>query len=459
MKLIGKRGRAASIVVLSATLWAGAATTDPEGLNLWKDPDFQKSFLGGYGVNSNIEPALSAVERDTLQKEVMPLLAEDKLDEAAAKLREIIVPGSSAMLDYTLGQVYLQKEQMTDALDAYKRALAKFPSYLRAHKNVGMIAVREARYSDAIEHLSRVIELGGADGVTYGLLGFAYSSSGFHVPAESAFRNALLLDRDTLDWKLGLTQSVIKQDKFGEAITLCEELIARDPGRADFWLLQANAYIGIGQPLKAAYNYEIIDRLGKATVGSLSTLGDIYVNEELYDLASRAYGRAFEIDASKSLDKPLRWIDQLARRGAVDEAKSLIARVESVAGTGIDAEQRKKLLKLKARIGVQEGTSSESVGVLEELVSLDPLDGDALILLGQHYASHDDQEKAIFYYERAAQIEAFEADAKIRHAQVLVGLARYKEAVPLLKRALELKPSEQASRYLEQVERLARSQK
>ncbi len=460
MRSMGKpRTILCCILAASGLALATESGAAPAPLNIWKDPEFQKSFLGGYGTRSDIEPTLTVVERDAMQKEVLPLLAEDRLDEAAAKLETLTLPESSAMLDYTLGQIYFQKEKYTDAVAAYKRAIAKFPSYLRAHKNVGLVAVREGRYDEAIQHLSRVIELGGADGLTYGLLGFAYNNAQLYVSAESAYRNAVLLDRDTLDWKLGLTQSVLRQEKYGEAVTLCEELIKSDPDRADFWLLQANAYIGLGQPVKAAYNYEIVERLGKSTVASLSTLGDIYVNEELFDLASRAYGRAIEIDTTGGIERPLRWIDILARRGAIDEAKGLIARIEGRSGSPLDAEQRKKLLKIKARIAVQEGTSGESVGILEELVALDPLDGDALILLGQHYASAGEPEKAIFYYERASSIEAFEADAKIRHAQVLVTTGRFQEAVPLLKRAQEINPREDVARYLEQVERVARSQR
>ena len=41
----------------------------------------------------------------------------------------------------------------------------------------------------------------------------------------------------------------------------------------------------------------------------------------------------------------------------------------------------------------------EAAAVLEQIVALDPLDGEALILLGQHYARIEQPERAIFYYE------------------------------------------------------------
>ena len=68
-----------------------------------------------------------------------------------------------------------------------------------------------------------------------------------------------------------------------------------------------------------------------------------------------------------------------------------------------------------------------------------------------------DLEKAVFYFERAASVEAFEADARVRHAQLLVGQGKYAEALPLLRRAQELKPREHVQQFLEQVERRTRN--
>ena len=119
---------------------------------------------------------------------------------------------------------------------------------------------------------------------------------------------------------------------------------------------------------------------------------------------------------------------------------------------------RRKLLKLEVRLSIAEGGSSaETAGVLEEIIKNNPLDGEALIMLGQHYALQNQPDRAIFYYERAESIEAFEGNAKTRHAQVLVGMGRYMEAVPLLRRALEIKPSDEISAYLRQVERISKS--
>lgn len=450
---------AVALVATAATAASDEPDRDTRMLDVWKDPEFQREFLGSYGFAAELEPNVGPEEREQMQ-EVLAILSEQgDLDLAIRTLNEYTTDESSAVFDFTLGNLYFQEQRYDDAANHYRDALIKFPSFRRAHKNLGLIHVREGRFELAIRSLSKVIELGGGSGSTFGLLGFAYSSTRQWIPAESAYRNALLLEPDTLDWKLGLTLSVLRQGKYAEAASLCDELIARFPDRADFWMLQANAYIGMDRPLEAAQNFEMIRRMGKATPASLNTLGDIYVNREMWDLAENAYSGAFRAAPGSNLERALRSIEILAQRGAMDQARRLIAAVKTDSNGALDDDQRKRLLKLEARIAVADGQGGEVVDVLEEIVSLDPLDGDALLLLGQHHARNEDGERALFYYERAGSLEDFESEAKIRQAQLLVEQGRYDDAVPLLKRSLEIDPRDDVARFLEQVERVARQRR
>src|SRR5690606_8814492 len=152
-------------------------------------------------------------------------------------------------------------------------------------------------------------------------------------------------------------------------------------------------------------------------------------------------------------DRALRAAKYLCANGALDEAGVLIDGIRSTHGNRLDAADRRALLDLRARLAVASGAGEEEAKVLQEILALDPMDGDALILLGQHYARNGKVEEAVFQYERAAGMEAFEANAKVRHAQLLVGAGRYREALPLLRRAQALEPRENVREYLEQVER------
>lgn len=431
--------------------------SQPE-LEIWNDPVFKKEFVAYYGIDSAVEPRITPDEVATLEK-IRPLMADD-LARAEKTLTNQMRPDCSAILDFTLGGIQFQQDKIPEALGNYLKAVTKFPSFRRAWRNLGLIYVRNNKYDDAIRAFTRMIELGGGDAYSYGLLGFSYSAKQDYQASEAAYRNALLLQPENSEWRLGITRCVFKQQKFEDAVTLLEVLIGRYPEKSDFWLLQAQAYLGLKLPLKAAANLEAVDHLGKSTVDSLQTLGDIYVGENLMDLAANAYIRAINRDPNQSHGRLLKSAELLAARGALTQARDVALQIRKIWDKKLGEADSRKLLKLEARLSMAEGSDSTgAVGVLEEIVKLDPLDGEALMLLGQHYSGKNEPDRAIFYYERAESLEAFEARAKVRHAQVLVGLSRYAEAAPLLRRAQEIKPHDDIARYLEQVERIAKTRR
>jgi len=426
----------------------------PAELAIWNDPAFKKQFAQSYIAETEIEPRVTEDERDQML-EVLELISDDEMDKAAGLLQKRRGEAASAVFDFTLANIYFQQEAFDQAAAAYEVAVEKYPKFRRAWRNLGLIHIRQGDSAKALPALTRVVELGGGDAVTYGLLGYAYSSVENNLAAESAYRLAILLDPATLDWKMGLARSLFKQHRYADAVALCEQLLKEQPDSANIWLLQANAYIGLNQPLKAAEIYELVDRLGQSTAQSLTMLGDIYINEELYEMAVNAYISAIKKERGGP-GRVIRSAKILVGRGAYAETQRLAEAIVEVYGNELTEKDQKALLKVRARLVVAHGGGDEEVAILEDIVALDPLDGEALILLGQHSARNGNIEQGVFYYERAANIEQYEADAKVRHAQLLVGQGKYADALPLLRRAQAVKPRDNVQKYLEQVERLVK---
>lgn len=455
--------RASALAFLAAAALFSArarASTDVKSdlAEIWNDPTFQKQFVGSYGINADVEPRLAVEEVKVLDK-VRPLMATDLAKAEAALIKEI-KPDGSATLDFTLAGIQFQLERFPEALANYQKAVSKFPSFRRAWRNLGLIHSKNGAFDEAIRAFTKMIELGGGDSYSYGLLGYAYGSKQDYQAAEAAYRTALLLQPDNTKWRLGLTECVFKQEKFQDAAALLDVLIERYPDKGEFWLLQAKTFLGMKRPLEAAKNLEALELLGRADAESMHTLGDIYAGEALFDLAARAYGRAIAKGPEQPFARAMRGAEQLWSRGAHSHAKAVAVAIHASWKDGMNETDRRKLLKLEARLDIAEGRGgADTATILEELVRIDPLDGEALLLLGQHYAKENEPDKAIFQFERAASIESVEVNARVRHAQVLIGQGRYNESIPLLRRAQELRPREDVARLLEQVERLSRGRR
>ena len=69
-----------------------------------------------------------------------------------------------------------------------------------------------------------------------------------------------------------------------------------------------------------------------------------------------------------------------------------------------------------------------------------------------------ESDRALLFYERAASLEAFEAESARGRAQVLARQGRYAEALPLLRKAQTLEPRDDVRAFLESIERYVQSQ-
>lgn len=448
---------AAAVVPVEPTLEPTAAEgpLDADLLALFDSPEFQRRFAESYVAETDVEPRVTSVELEQMI-EVRDLLSKNKVEKAIALLRENRNEASSAVFDFTLANLYVQSERIEEAEAAYRAAIEKHPRFRRAWTNLGELVFRQGRFDEVARTLTKVIELGGGDGTTFGLLGYAYLNTESILPAESAYRMALMHQPGEVRWKIGLVQCLFKQRRFGEVVSFLDALIAEYPERSELWLNQGNAYIGLGEPLRAAENFELLDRMGQSTADSLNLLGDIYVNQELFDLAASAYRRAL-VEHEGQTARALRAARELVLRGALEETDALLAAAQQQAGDDLGAEDHKELLRLRARLAVARGEGDEEARVLREIVSLDPLDGEALILLGRYETRNGNPEQAILHFERASGLERFEADAKRLWAEILVKQGKYAQAVPLLKRAQQLQPREYVQAYLEDVERRAQA--
>lgn len=420
----------------------------------WSNPEFVKSFMGAYGVASEVEPKMSADEQ-TFYSSLRPLLQDDP-SKAIRELQSKIRPESSALLNFLLASLYFQSDQPAQAIAQYEAAVAKFPSFRRAHKNLGFALVQSGAFEKAITHLTRTIELGGADSGVLGLLGFSYLSLERHLSAESAYRNALLYAPDNLDWKLGLVKSQIATGNHKPAAELLDELIAKYPEKESLWTLQAGLFLQMEEPIKAALNYEILRKLGKADGKTLSLLGDIYMAQEQRDLALSAYLAAWEADRGGNPSRVFRAVEILASQAAWDEAVKLLTHVREKK-SDLTAEDQSRLLKLEARIALATDREAEGAAMLEKVITSNPLDGQALIMLGEYFSRQGEPEKADYRFELASRISGFEAEAMVKRAQLLVSARKYAQAAELLRRAQKINPRDHVQRYLEKVESIARS--
>ncbi|MCA8968671.1 MAG: tetratricopeptide repeat protein [Planctomycetes bacterium] len=431
----------------------------PSERAIFSSPAFRQRVLDSWVAETDVEPTIPEEERKKLV-EVLDLIGKTPpdFDGAERVARSLRTPDCSASVDFMLAHVLGQQGKHSEAIPIYQAACDKFPRFRRAWTAMADAAIQANEFDNAVKAASRVIALGGGDGILWGILGIAHFKKERPLSAESAFRMAMALDPENGRWKQGLAESFFAQERFQDAIALLEQLIREHPDSTELWLAQGRAYANLENFERASENFEVVDRLGGANAETLNLLGAIYAKQELFNLSAKAFVRAFEKDRRGSISSAMNVARFMVGAEALDDVRMLLRGVEETRGDSLDKAEKQQVLRVRASLALASGNGGdEHAKILEELITLDPLDGKALILLGRHYAREEPQ-KAVDYFERAESIPEFAADAKIRHAEVLGREKRFAEGAQLLRAAQQIDKRESVEQLLKDFERLARTQ-
>ncbi|AWT60030.1 MAG: Lipopolysaccharide assembly protein B [Candidatus Moanabacter tarae] len=418
----------------------------------FQSEDFRKRFLYSYAPDSRTEPTINTEEKELFDL-LKAQIEQNNIDLAITTVRAGITPESSAALDFTLGNLYFEKDQHTAAIQSYRNAIGKFSNFRRAHNLMGKIHVRLGKTEIAIKHFVKAIELGDASGDLFGLLGYCYLRVQRIDAALAAYQQALMFDPKSNDWKLGKVQCLLNLQKWDESIALFEELLAESPDRQEYWLLQANAYLGLGRSMQAAANYEVLRRLGKATPDSLFQLGDIYINEDLADLAYAVYLEGLKSKEKVDVRRPIRVASILASRASWKDASNYIESIRRAYGSELKDKNELELLSLESEISLAEGETEKAVDILKQIIERDPLNCKSLLLLAGFQGKAGEVEESVFHYEAAQEIRECQYQAFVEQAQMHVARSEFCDAVPLLKKALDVENSDNVDKYSEAVNR------
>ncbi len=433
---------------------AEPAPVDP----LWKSETFRRAFTASYGTDARIEPTISSEERTVLDAVATKMRAEDRNGAIAALTGSELLPRSAALL-FSLGNLYFETEKNEEAEKQFEKALALYPSFRDAHRNLAVALVRRNEFEAAKPHLLRALELGAQDGLTLGLLGYVHSTAGRHQAALQAYRLAQLSMPEEPQWKLGEAEALLALEDPQATVSIFNELIVAHPENPFHWLGQSDALNRLGKPVEAIANLEFVRRMGKLEGAQLISLGHLYLNESMPGSALEAYQAAVNATPPAPFGRAVQAVEALCGHRDWAQAKDLadlVGQKFPVASRPAGDADGHRLDRCLALIELETGEGSQGAARVEAIVAKDPLDGLALILLARFRAREDRFEEAYLLYEQAAREPESEEEALRRHGQLLVERGQFGKAVELLEQALVLRPDPSLSAYLESVRGLAK---
>ncbi|MFZ1057063.1 MAG: tetratricopeptide repeat protein, partial [Opitutaceae bacterium] len=426
-----KFSKAFLLAVLLVALCGVASASDPK-LDPKRIINESNSFL------KEREPEMTEEEYALYQK-VVTMLSSNP--EFALKLLEAMMSDKeppSPAFEFILGNAYYAAGQIEKSETNYLSSVRRYPTFLRAWVNLGILYYSSGRYGDAIPCFSKAVVLGDRDSTTFGLLGYCLQKQGDLVSAEMAYMQALSGDPSNVDWKEGLLAICIEGKQLTRAESLVKNLIKAQPTDTRYWLTYANILLSEGRKVEATVLLETAAGTGVANVEELSLLGDLYGEQKMVPEAADIYRRVLASSPEMGEKKILHYAEVLISGGRLDDAERVLATMkpEDASRGGVE------LLRTRADLLAAERKWPDERRVLDQLLTIAPLDGQALVSLGRAYAAEDDVARATLAFEGAYRIQSSAYVASLELANIEVKNRHYAKCVEYLQKALSIEKTD-----------------
>lgn len=452
-----------------AAMVASAAEPLPLSKSFWQNESFVKSFNGSYRIEARIEPVVSTEVRGVLV-EVQELMKTGKREDALKKVKDSPLTAKSPALQFNLGNLYFEEGDLDEAQKAFEAALKEYPSFRRAHRNLGLVMVRKGELKLALDYLLEAMRLGDSDGTTYGLVGYCRLQRGEWASALQAYRMAQLSQPESVQWKSGVAQCLQHLGAELEAVSLLDEVIRQRPEESSYSILQASMLVELEQGERAIKSLELPRRLGRLDGDGLLFLADLRLRAEQIEAVDALIEEAFAVESEPdelesdgeepdetkpkttkpSESRILSVIASAMRIKAWKQAGALIEKAQPEEGEASPAIRRASAL-----LDIESGRDPEGgAESLRKLIAEQPTDGRALMALGRYLVTKGQTGEAELLLERAAVVEETAVDAFVELARLRVEQRRYKAALDAVDQALALRPGGELQPYREALARL-----
>jgi tetratricopeptide (TPR) repeat protein len=348
------------------------------------------------------------------------------------------------------GQIHLSLSQDEKAKQNFIAAINLMPDFIRAHKSLAVIYIKQENYQQARKHLVKTISLGEGDAQLFGYLGYINLQLSTPWSAIAAYEQALLLEPENSQWLQGLLYSLITAKDTHAAKAMLNEMLQNTPTDISLWLQRSRISLDDNTPLDALTSMEMAVRLGNNDADNLISTAQLHLN---YGSVSRAAGLMTQLlkqwkttpssytvkntEHFNAIESVIGW---LVYEKHWEEAKLLLKYSKPFTKKLTHLQQS----QLKLHTAKLPGKTKQQITKLfEQAIQLAPTNGQTLIALAEHYQKHKNYTQAQLLFVRVESLPSFAERAYIGHAQVFIELKNYLQAAIMLRKALKLNPSRQ----------------
>jgi tetratricopeptide (TPR) repeat protein len=353
----------------------------------------------------------------------------------------------SPAFSFILGNVHSLQNRFQTAEGHYLKAIERHPEFQRAWSNLGLLYFNANRFEDGVRCLSRAVALGDHDGSILSALAYCHYRSGNSLSAELIYMQIVTTEPGDTGSASALASLLVENREYARAEPLLRRLLRIRPQEPSHWGLYASLLASTGRRTEACATLELASSLGLADGDALLNLGDMYAEGGSYPEADAVYRKLEVLAPGEGAARLLTRVRTLVETGQLNEAAAALEKIPLPAGR----EPRVNFLRTLGELRRAQQNWPAARLALEELLGLNPLDGEALLALGRVAELAGDRSRAELAFADAVKQKGYAYPANLELANVALRSRHYHKCIEYLEAALAIERTPVLLRHRAQI--------
>jgi Tfp pilus assembly protein PilF len=320
-----------------------------------------------------------AVAQSATPAQAQGLEQEGKLEEARKAWRTITEQDpKDAAAFASLGVVLSRQQRYKEAASAYRKALALDPKLPGVQLNLGLAEFKQGEFESAIRPLEAALNADPSSSQAKTLLGISYYGANRFPEAIKYLEPIAQVDPDNTELHHILAQSCLFAKQYQCALDEFRKILHQDPNSAAAHILIGEALDGLGKTPEAIAEFEAAAKASPREPNVYFGVGFLYWKSNQYDQAEVRFQNQLALDPSNA--PTLAYLGDIEmKRGNTDKALGHLRQAVQAR-----ADIRIAYLDLGA-ILTDQRRYKDAIFFLQRAVQLDPAQADAHYRLGRVY--------------------------------------------------------------------------
>ncbi|MEW6516402.1 MAG: tetratricopeptide repeat protein [candidate division FCPU426 bacterium] len=222
---------------------------------------------------------------------------EGRLEDTAEVYRQLVEADQQALPAFRfLSVYYLKRGEWAKARWQLERLLHLVPKDAAGRRNLGLALYNLGLWSEAREQLNVVLATGQADALTHHLLGAIFQHEGLHYLAADEFREAVRMDPNLMEARLGLSAALLAAQERAKAEAAAEEAARAFPSEVLMQINYGVVLLRVGKPGEAVEVFRRALRLGDQRARIYFHLGQAQLEQKQFEQAVASWTTAVKLD-------------------------------------------------------------------------------------------------------------------------------------------------------------------